>query len=92
MEGHGEKEKFHKKKTSIYLTLTLVSAAWSTSCRVIEGNLAATVSLSLFPTRPTKTHGQCEESNMEVKGECSKVLEKMHLALADWPNRAALLA
>ena len=54
MEGRGEKEKFNKKKTSIYLTLFLVSAAWSTSCREIEGNLAATVSLSLFPTRPTK--------------------------------------
>ena len=64
MEGHGEKEKFRKKKTSIFLTLVLVSSAWSTSCREIEGNLAATVSLSLFPTLPTKTHGQCEESNM----------------------------
>ena len=63
MEGHDEKEKFHKKKTSIYLTPVLISA-WSTSCREIEENLAATVSLSLFPTRPTKTHGQCEESNM----------------------------
>ena len=68
MEGHGEKEKFHKKKTSIYLTPFLVSAAWSTSCREIEGNLAATVSLSLFPTRRTRTHGQCEESNM-AKGK-----------------------
>ena len=64
MEGHEEKEKFHKKKTSIYLTAVLVSAAWSTSCREIEENLAATVGLSLFPTRRTRTHGQCEESNM----------------------------